>query len=158
MLQGLLRHDTDAEIESNVTDTHGASIIGFAFCELLGFQLKATFKQIGKMRLYTPGLDSDQPWPAIASVISARAINWGFIADPSPYELERFFRLDADRLRLLKGKRRDVNRLGFAVQGGTVRMPGTFLGEDPTAVPAGVAGFVAEQLGVRLASDRSVRT
>jgi Domain of unknown function (DUF4158) len=80
------------------------------------------------------------------------------IADPSPYELERFFRLDADGLRLLEGKRRDVNRLGFAVQWGTVRMLGTFLGEDPTAVPAGVAGFVAEQLWVRLAPDGSVRT
>jgi hypothetical protein len=47
------------------------------------------------------------------------------------------------------GKRRDENRLGFAVQWGTVRMLGTFLGEDPAAVPAGVAAFVAEQLGVR---------
>jgi Domain of unknown function (DUF4158) len=60
-------------------------------------------------------------------------------ADPSPVELERFFRLDAGALRLLQGKRRDENRLGFAVQSGTVRMLGTFLGEDPAAVPAGAA-------------------
>ncbi len=73
----------------------------------------------------------------------------GFVADPSPYELERFFRLDAEGLGLLEGKRRDENRLGFAVQWGTVRMLGTFLGEDPAAVPAGVAAFVAEQLGIR---------
>ena len=72
----------------------------------------------------------------------------GFVADPSPYELERFFRLDEEGLRLLEGKRRGENRLGFAVQWGTVRMLGTFLGEDPAAVPAGVAAFVAEQLGV----------
>ena len=39
MLQGLLHHDTDAEIDANITDTHGASIIGFGFCELLGFKL-----------------------------------------------------------------------------------------------------------------------
>ena len=71
-----------------------------------------------------------------------------FAADPSPVELERFFRLDAGALRLLQGKRRDENRLGFAVQLGTVRMLGTFLGEDPAAVPAGVAEFVAEQLGI----------
>jgi TnpA family transposase len=71
----------------------------------------------------------------------------GFVADPSPYELERFFRLDAEGLGLLRGKRRDANRLGFAVQWGTVRMLGTFLGEDP-AVPAGVAEFVADQLGI----------
>ena len=65
MLQGLLHHDTDAEIDSNVTDTHGASIIGFAFCELLGFRLMPRFKQIGKLRLYAPGLDTDKPWPAM---------------------------------------------------------------------------------------------
>jgi hypothetical protein len=51
-------------------------------------------------------------------------------------------------LRLLRGKRRDENRLGFAVQLGTVRMLGTFLGEDPAAVPATVAEFVAEQLEI----------
>ena len=28
MLQGLLRHCTDAEIEDNYTDTHGASVVG----------------------------------------------------------------------------------------------------------------------------------
>ncbi len=41
MLQGLLHHDTDVEIEANITDTHGASIVGFGFCELLGFRLNA---------------------------------------------------------------------------------------------------------------------
>ena len=80
MLQGLLHHDTDADIESNVTDTHGASIIGFAFCELLDFQLLARFKQIGKLRLYAPGPTGDKPWTAIAPVISARTINWELIA------------------------------------------------------------------------------
>jgi len=80
MLQGLLSHDTDADIEANVTDTHGASIIGYAFCELLGFRLMARFKQIGGMRLYAPGLPSDQPWSTIAPVISARTINWELIA------------------------------------------------------------------------------
>ena len=80
MLQGLLSHDTDAEIESNVTDTHGASIVGFAFCELLGFRLMARFKQIGAMRLYAPGLETDQPWSAITTVISARKVNWQLLA------------------------------------------------------------------------------
>ena len=80
MLQGLLHHDTDAEIESNITDSHGASIIGFAFCELLNFSLMPRFKQIGRMRLSGPGLPSDKPWTSIAPVISARPINWELIA------------------------------------------------------------------------------
>ena len=32
MLEGLLRHDTSADIDRNYTDTHGASVVGFAFC------------------------------------------------------------------------------------------------------------------------------
>jgi hypothetical protein len=71
-----------------------------------------------------------------------------FVADPSPLELERFFRLDGDAWRLVASKRRDENRLGFAVQWGTVRMLGTFLGENPTAVPADAIAFVSEQLGL----------
>jgi len=39
MIEGLLRHGTDAEISANYTDTHGASLVGFAFTELLGFKL-----------------------------------------------------------------------------------------------------------------------
>ncbi len=34
-----------------MTDSHGASIVGFAFCELLNFGLLPRFKQIGRMRL-----------------------------------------------------------------------------------------------------------
>jgi TnpA family transposase len=40
-LAGLLRHGTEAEIEANYTDTHGASLVGFAFTELLGFKAPA---------------------------------------------------------------------------------------------------------------------
>ena len=39
-----------------------------------------------------------------------------FAEDPSPGELERFFRLDEQGWALLAMKRRDHNRLGFAVQ------------------------------------------
>jgi Tn3 transposase DDE domain len=35
MIEGLLRHGTDAEIEANYTDARGASLVGFAFTELL---------------------------------------------------------------------------------------------------------------------------
>jgi hypothetical protein len=49
---------------------------------------------------------------------------------------------------MVERKRRDENRLGFAVQWGTVPLLGTFLGEDPTGVPAVVASFACEQLGI----------
>jgi TnpA family transposase len=49
MIEGLLRHCTDAEIEANYTDTHGASVVGFAFCHLLGFKLLPRLKNIGSV-------------------------------------------------------------------------------------------------------------
>ena len=54
MIEGLLRHCTDAEIDANYTDTHGASAVGFAFCHLLGFKLLPRLKNIGSARLYRP--------------------------------------------------------------------------------------------------------
>jgi TnpA family transposase len=38
MIEGLLRHLTSAEIDRQYTDTHGASIVGFAFSHLLDFK------------------------------------------------------------------------------------------------------------------------
>jgi TnpA family transposase len=51
MLEGLLRHMTDAEIDRNYVDTHGASVVGFAFTYLLGFRLLPRLKNIGSQRL-----------------------------------------------------------------------------------------------------------
>ena len=80
MLEGLLRHETSADIDRNYTDTHGASIVGFAFCHLLGFRLLPRLKRIGAVRLYHPGLTGQPAWPELAPVISGRPIDWSLIA------------------------------------------------------------------------------
>jgi len=54
MIEGLLRHQSDAQIEANYVDTHGQSEIGFAFTELLGYKLLPRLKRIGAQRLYLP--------------------------------------------------------------------------------------------------------
>jgi TnpA family transposase len=56
MIEGLLRHLTSAEIDRQYTDTHGASIVGFAFSHLLDFKLLPRLKNVGSARLYRPGL------------------------------------------------------------------------------------------------------
>jgi len=71
-----------------------------------------------------------------------------FAAMPSAGELELFFRLDGRARELAAAKRRPAARLGWAVRWGTVRMLGTFLTDDPTAVPDPVVAFVAERLGI----------
>ncbi len=34
MLEGVLRHATDMEVEKQYVDSHGQSEVGFAFCHL----------------------------------------------------------------------------------------------------------------------------
>jgi TnpA family transposase len=79
MIEGLLRHSTNAEIEANYTDTHGASLIGFAFTELLGFKLLPRLKNIGAIQLYAP--DAVQAaWPKLEKILKKRPIDWDLLA------------------------------------------------------------------------------
>ncbi len=79
MIEGLLRHLTSAEIDRQYTDTHGASIVGFAFAHLLDFQLLPRLKNIGTARLYRPGTGEDEGWPQLDSVLSSKTIDWDLI-------------------------------------------------------------------------------
>jgi len=71
-----------------------------------------------------------------------------FAGPPSAAELDKFFLLDDADRELVRGRRGGANRLGFAVQLGTVRFLGTFLA-DPLAVPASVAEYVAPPAGAK---------
>lgn len=65
----------------------------------------------------------------------------------STIELARHFYLDDNDLEWIARKRRDFNRLGYALQLTTVQFLGTFLG-DPTAVPQAVIQALAVQIQV----------
>jgi TnpA family transposase len=80
MIEGLLRHLTDAEVDRQYTDTHGASIVGFAFSELLGFKLLPRLQNIGSARLYRPGSAQDEAWPHLEAVLSNKTIDWDLVA------------------------------------------------------------------------------
>ncbi|EGJ72783.1 putative transposase Tn3 family protein (plasmid) [Streptomyces sp. Tu6071] len=80
MIEGVLRHCTDVEIDRQYTDTHGASIVGFAFAHMLGFNLLPRLKNVGSARLYRPAAGEDDTWPHLAPVLSTKTIDWDLIA------------------------------------------------------------------------------
>jgi len=70
-----------------------------------------------------------------------------FADEPTSDQLVRYFYLDdADRA-FVAEHRGDRNRLGVAVQLGSVRLLGVFL-EDLATAPASAVGYAAEQLGL----------
>ncbi|HYD55851.1 MAG TPA: DUF4158 domain-containing protein, partial [Burkholderiales bacterium] len=66
---------------------------------------------------------------------------------PTQEQLDRYFHLDDADLTMIRRRRWDHMRLGFAVQLGTVRFLGTFL-VDPTEVPIAVATTLAQRIGI----------
>ena len=54
MIEGVLRHCSEIEVEKQYVDSHGQSEVAFAFCHPLGFQLLPRLKAIHTQRLYRP--------------------------------------------------------------------------------------------------------
>jgi hypothetical protein len=75
------------------------------------------------------------------------AVEYGRFGVLSRVDLERFFHLDDEDRKLIAERRRDSNRLGFALQLVTVRYLGMFL-PDPLDVPAEVVEYLSEQLSI----------
>ncbi|MBL2103923.1 hypothetical protein ELI73_29805, partial [Klebsiella pneumoniae] len=52
MMEGVLRHCTDMEINHQYVDSHGQSEVAFAFSDVLGFDLLPRLKAIARQKLY----------------------------------------------------------------------------------------------------------
>ena len=91
----------------------------------------------------------------VSFLSNAQRENYGrYAGSPSPHDLARYFHLDDTDHALIAQKRGAHNRLGFAVQLGTVRYLGAFL-EDPLAVPQPVLQMLIKQLSVDMADTSS---
>lgn len=79
MIEGVLRHCTEMVVDRQYTDTHGASIVGFAFAHMLGFNLLPRLKNVGSARLYRPAAGEGETWPHLVPVLSSKTIDWELI-------------------------------------------------------------------------------
>lgn len=78
MMEGVLRHCTEMEIERQYVDSHGQSEVAFAFSYILGFDLLPRLKGIAKQKLYLPIKGDAERYPHLEPILT-RAINLDLI-------------------------------------------------------------------------------
>jgi len=78
MIEGVLRHCAEMEVEKQYVDSHGQSHVAFAFCHLLGFKLLPRFKSIRSRKLYRPFAGHPEAYPRLQKILT-RPINWELI-------------------------------------------------------------------------------
>lgn len=79
MIEGVLRHDTEMEVEKTYVDSHGQSEVAFAFCRMLGFELLPRLKAIAAQKLYLADAGTASAYPNIECILT-RGIDWELIA------------------------------------------------------------------------------
>ena len=79
MIEGVLRHCTDFEIQRQYVDSHGQSVIGFAFCHLLGFELAPRLKAIARQKLALPSPGLRGELKELLPILGT-SIDWELIA------------------------------------------------------------------------------
>jgi TnpA family transposase len=67
VLDGLLYHESDLQIEDHYNDTAGFTDHVFALCHLLGFRFAPRIRDLADRRLYVPGKPAQ--WPALRKLI-----------------------------------------------------------------------------------------
>ena len=79
MIEGVLRHCTQMQVDRNYVDTHGQSEVAFAFCHMLGFQLMPRFKDLHKQKLALVDDADAANYPHLRPILR-KAIDWELIA------------------------------------------------------------------------------
>ncbi len=78
MIEGVLHHGTDMEVDRQYVDSHGQSEVAFAFCRLLGFSLLPRLKRIAAQRLCLPAPGTGADYPNLAPCLT-RPVDWDLI-------------------------------------------------------------------------------
>jgi TnpA family transposase len=78
MMEGVLRHCTEMEVEQHYVDSHGQSEVAFAFSHLLGFDLMPRLKAIASQKLSRPHPGNVDAYPNLQPILT-QPINWALI-------------------------------------------------------------------------------
>ncbi len=78
MIEGVVHHCTEMEVDRQYVDSHGQSTVAFAFCHLLGFQLMPRLKRINVQKLYRPDVGQPDTYRNLQLVLT-KPIDWGII-------------------------------------------------------------------------------
>lgn len=81
MLAGIIHHATDAKVDNHSTDTHGQSLIAFAFAYLLGIDLRPRIKGIGRIKLNKPDGHIAKSHYSNLEEVMTKPINWQLIKE-----------------------------------------------------------------------------
>lgn len=79
MIEGVLRHCTDMEVEKQFVDSHGQSEVAFAFCHLLGFDLLPRLKALASQKLSLTGDEQPGEYSNLQPILKSNPINWEVI-------------------------------------------------------------------------------
>jgi len=80
MIEGVLHHCTDMQVERNYVDTHGQSEVAFAFAYLLGFELMPRLADIASQHLSLPDDELAEAFPHLTPILR-KAIDWDLIRE-----------------------------------------------------------------------------
>lgn len=78
MIEGVLRHCTEMNVERQYVDSHGQSDVAFGLTHLLGFELMPRLKAIAAQKLYRPVAGRPDDYPKLQPILT-RPINWDLI-------------------------------------------------------------------------------
>ena len=78
MIEGVVHHCTEMEVDRQYVDSHGQSTVAFAFCRLLGFQLMPRLKAIPVQKLSRPDVGQPDAYPNLQAILT-KPIDWELI-------------------------------------------------------------------------------
>jgi hypothetical protein len=78
MVEGVIHHCTEMEVDRQYVNSHGQSTVAFAFCRLLGFQLLPRLKAIHSQKLYRPETGKADAYANLQLILS-KPIDWELV-------------------------------------------------------------------------------